>query len=108
MLNYTVTTPDTDPPRVIGGTVEAGDKDVDPETINLEGKIEITFSEDVFGNIALQTEGGDDVGWLGKLEATQRGLRLSKVKRLHTAQPMLLKANSQTQLATPLMSVSLL
>ena len=68
-LNYTVTAPDTEAPTVTGGTVKDGDKDVDPEPINTDG-IEITFSEDVTGNIALQTEGGDDVGWLGKVEGT--------------------------------------
>ncbi len=68
-LNYTVTAPDTQEPTVTGGTVKDGDKDVDPEPLNTDG-IEITFSEDVTGNIALQTEGGDDVGWLGKVEGT--------------------------------------
>ena len=68
-LNYTVTAPDTEAPTVTGGTVKDGDKDIDPEPLNTDG-IEITFSEDVTGNIALQTEGGDDVGWLGKVEGT--------------------------------------
>ncbi len=68
-LNYTVTAPDTEAPTVTGGSVKDGDKDVDPEPLNTDG-IEITFSEDVTGNIALQTEGGDDVGWLGKVEGT--------------------------------------
>ena len=68
-LNYTVTAPDTEAPTVTGGTVKDGDKDVDPEPINTDG-IEITFSEDVTGNIALQTEGGDDVGWLGEVKGT--------------------------------------
>ena len=63
-LNYTVTAPDTDPPIVTGGTVKDGDKDVDPEDINFNAQIVVEFSEDVFGNIALQTEDGDDVGWL--------------------------------------------
>ena len=69
-LNYTVTAPDTEAPTVTGGNVEDGGKDVDPEPLNTDG-IEITFSEDVSGNIALQTEGGDDVGWLGKVEGTK-------------------------------------
>ena len=62
-LNYTVTAPDTTAPTVTGGTVSDGDEDVDPAELN-EGGIEITFSEKVSGNIALQTEGGDDVGWI--------------------------------------------
>ena len=72
-LNYTVTAPDTEAPKVTGGNVKDGDKDVDPEPINTDG-IEITFSEDVSGNVALQTEGGDDVGWLGKVEGNKATL----------------------------------
>ena len=64
-LNYTVTAPDTDPPTVTGGTVKDGDRDVDPEVINIDGRIVIEFSEDIAGSIALHTEGGDDAGWLG-------------------------------------------
>lgn len=81
-LNYTVTAPDTTAPTVTGGTVSDGDKDVDPEEINTDAKIEITFSEDVTGNIALQTEGGDDVGWLGKVEGTTGTLELVKGKEI--------------------------
>ena len=81
-LNYTVTAPDTDPPAVTGGTVKDGDKDVDPEAINTDGKIEIEFSEDVSGNVALQTEGGDDVGWLGKVEGNKATLELVKGKEI--------------------------
>ena len=63
-LNYTVTGPDCcgGVSWVIGGTVRDGDKDVDPEAINSDGKIEILFNGDVTGNIALQTEAGDNVG----------------------------------------------
>ena len=81
-LNYTVTAPDTEAPKVTGGTVKDGDKDVDPEAINTEGKIEIEFSEDVSGNIALQTEGGDDVGWLGKVEGNKATLEVVKGKEI--------------------------
>ena len=81
-LNYTVTAPDTDPPAVTGGTVKDGDKDVDPEAINSDAKIEIEFSEDVSGNVALQTEGGDDVGWLGKVEGNKATLELVKGKEI--------------------------
>ena len=70
-LNYVVIGPDTDPPIVTGGTVKDGEKDVDPEDINTDGQIVVEFSEDVSGNIALQTEGGDDVGWLGKVEGNK-------------------------------------
>ena len=81
-LNYTVTAPDNDPPTVTGGTVSDGDKDVDPEAINSDAKIELTFSEDVSGNIALQTEGGDDVGWLGKVDGNTGTLELVKGKEI--------------------------
>jgi len=81
-LTFTVTAPDTEAPKVTGGTVEDGEQDVDPEVINTEGKIEIEFSEDVSGNIALQTEGGDDVGWLGKVEGNQGILELVKGKEI--------------------------
>ena len=65
-----------------GGTVKDGDKDVDPDAINSDGIIEITFSEEMTGNIALQTEGGDDVGWLGKVEGTKATLELVKGKEI--------------------------
>ena len=81
-LSYNVTAPDTDPPAVTGGTVKDGDKDVDPEAINSDAKIEIEFSEDVSGNIALQTEGGDDVGWLGKVDGNKGTLELVKGKEI--------------------------
>ena len=81
-LNYTVTAPDNDPPTVTGGTVSDGDKDIDPEAINSDAKIEITFSEDVTGNIALQTEGGDDVGWLGSVDGNTGTLELVKGKEI--------------------------
>ena len=81
-LNYTVTAPDTDPPAVTGGTVSDGDKDVDPEAINTDAKLEITFSEEVTGNIALQTEDGADVGWLGSVDGTTGTLELVKGKEI--------------------------
>ena len=81
-FNYTVTAPDTDPPTVTGGTVSDGDKDVDPEPINSDAKIELEFSENVAGNVALQTEGGDNVGWLGKVEGNKATLELVKGKHI--------------------------
>ncbi|RKU19833.1 hypothetical protein C6500_09930 [Candidatus Poribacteria bacterium] len=71
-------------PTITGGTVEDGDTDVDPEVINSDGEIVIMFSEDVFGNIALQTEGGDDVGWIGKVEGNKATLELVKGRELTT------------------------
>ena len=71
------------PRRIItGGTVLDGDTDVDPELINSDGKIVILFSEEVLGNIALQTEDGDDVGWIGKVEGYKATLELVKGREL--------------------------
>ena len=81
-LSYTVRAADSTAPTVTGGTVSDGDEDVDPEDINGDGMIEITFSEEVSGNIALQTEGGDDVGWIGKVEGTKGTLELVKGKEI--------------------------
>ena len=53
--------------RITGGTVKDGDKDVDAEVINTDGIIIIEFGEDVTGLVALQTERGEDVGWIGKV-----------------------------------------
>ena len=81
-LSYTVKAADNTAPEVTGGTVEDGAEDVDPEDINGDGKIEVTFSEEVTGNIALQTEAGDDVGWIGKVEGTKGTLDLVKGKEI--------------------------
>lgn len=81
-LNYTVKAADNTAPTVTGGTVKDGEEDVDPEAINTDGVIEVTFSEDVSGNIALQTEAGDDVGWIGKVEGTKGTLDLVKGKEI--------------------------
>jgi hypothetical protein len=81
-LIFTVRGPCCSAPAITGGTVEDGDTDVDPELINSDGQIVIQFSEDVTGNIVLQTEGGDDVGWLGKIEGHKGTLELVKGREL--------------------------
>ncbi len=81
-LIYIVIALDVEPPIVTGGTVKDGEKDVDPDLLNNDAIIEITFSEKVTGNIALQTEGGDDVGWLGKVEGNKATLELVKAKEI--------------------------
>jgi len=68
-----------------------GDKDVDPEALNSDGKIEIEFSEDMTGNIALQTEGGDDVGWIGKVEGNKATLELVKGRELENETTYVIK-----------------
>ena len=81
-LTYTVIAPDTEAPEITSGTVSDGDKDVDPEAINTDARIKITFSEEVSGSIALQTAAGVDVGWLGKVDGTTGTLELVKDKEL--------------------------
>ena len=81
-LNYKVVGPDCCGLRVVGGTVKDGDTDVDPEAINSDGWIEIEFTEEVTGNIALQTEAGDNVGWIGKVAGTTGRLELVKGREL--------------------------
>ena len=76
-FTYTVAAPDTEAPSITGGTVSDGDTDVDRrETIAIE------FSEEVTGTIALQTEAGDDVGWIGTIEGNKGTLELVKGKEL--------------------------
>ena len=73
---------DTTAPIVTGGTVKDGEEDVDYEAINVGKTIEVTFSEDVSGNIRLQTEGNDDIGWIGKVEGTKGTLELIPGKEI--------------------------
>ncbi len=82
VVTYTVPDIDTEPPKVTGSTIKDGDTLIDPEAINTHAKIEITFSEAVKGNIILQTQAGDDVGWLGKVEGNKAILELVKGKEL--------------------------
>ncbi|MYA99457.1 hypothetical protein F4X90_07240 [Candidatus Poribacteria bacterium] len=81
-FTYTVAEPDTEAPSITGGTINDGDTDVDAEAINSSALIEVEFSEEVSGTIALQTEDGDDVGWLGKVEGNKAILELVKGKEL--------------------------
>ena len=82
VLNYIVISPDCCPPEIVGGTVSDGDKDVDPEAINSDGKIEIEFSEEKTGYIALETEAGEDVGWIGKVVGNKAILELVKGREI--------------------------
>ena len=81
-LTYTVIAPETIAPTITGGTIKNGDRDVDPAVINSAAKIEVTFSEMVRGHIALQTFGGDDVGWLGRVEGNKGVLELARGKEI--------------------------
>ena len=81
-LNYTVRTPDTEAPRITGGTVRNGNKSIDPEAINTRARIEVEFSEEVSGNIALQTAAGVNAGWLGKVQGKKATLELVRGREL--------------------------
>ena len=81
-LTYTVRVPDTEAPKITSGSVNDGDKDVDPEALNSSARIEVEFSEEVTGNIALQTVAGADAGWLGKIAGKKGTLELVKGKEL--------------------------
>ena len=74
-----------------GGSIRDGDKDVDPEAINSDGKIEILFSENMTGNIALQTEAGEDVGWIGKVEGNKGILELVKGREIRMGTTYVIK-----------------
>ena len=62
-FTYMVAEPDTEAPSITGGTISDGDTGVDRRAT-----IEIEFSEEVTGTIALHTEAGIDVGWIGTVE----------------------------------------
>ena len=81
-FTYTIAEPDIEAPSITGGTISDGSTEVDLETIHSDAKIEIEFSEEVSGNIALQTEAGDDVGWIGTIEGNKATLELVKGKEL--------------------------
>ena len=81
-LTYIVRVPDTEAPKITSGSVNDGDKDVDPEALNSGARIEVEFSEEVTGNIALQTVAGADAGWLGKIAGKKGTLELVKGKEL--------------------------
>lgn len=77
-LTYVIRTPDTDAPRITGGTVSDGDEDIKPDVVNTRARIEIDFNEEVTGNITLQTPAGVDVGWIGEVDGKKGILELVK------------------------------
>ena len=77
-FTYTVAEPDTEAPSITGGTVSDGDTGVDRRAT-----IEIEFSEEVTGTIALHTEAGIDVGWIGTVEGDTARLELVEGKELN-------------------------
>ncbi len=81
-LTYDVRTPDTEAPEITSATVNDGDKDIDPEAINSGASLELEFSEEVSGNIKLQTLAGVDVGWIGKVDGKTGTLELVAGKEL--------------------------
>ena len=81
-LNYTVRAPDTEAPKITSGSLNNGDRDVDPEALK---RIEVTFNETVTGTIALRTAAGVDAGWLGKVSGKKGTLELVRGKELGNA-----------------------
>lgn len=81
-LTYVIRTPDTDAPRITGGTVSDGDENIKSDVVNTRARIEIDFNEEVTGNIALQTTAGVNVGWRGKVDGKKGILELVKGKEL--------------------------
>ena len=63
-FTYTLQAPDNDAPKITGGTVTNGAKDVEPGPINAD-KIQITFDEDVTGTAELNFEDNTSAGWQG-------------------------------------------
>ena len=63
-FTYTLQAPDTDPPKITGGNVTNGAKDVDPGPLNAD-KIQITFDETVTGSAELNFEDNTSAGWQG-------------------------------------------
>lgn len=80
-LTYTVTAPDTTPPKIASGSVKNGDKDVEVDPLNTGG-IKITFDEDVTGNIKITLEDGTDLLWIGKVSGKDATLEVVKTKEL--------------------------
>lgn len=79
-LTYTIPVPDTEPPRIIGGTIQDGDFitfDAIDE-LNRFGRIEIEFSEQVSGNIEIKDKSGAKIIWLGEFEETKGILEVLK------------------------------
>ena len=68
-LIYTV--PDTEAPQIISSTIKDRDTGLTTLALNKLEDIEIEFNEKVIGHVALQTEDGEDVGWLGWVEGTK-------------------------------------
>lgn len=80
-LTYTVTAPDTTAPKITGGSVTNGDKDVEVDPLNTGG-ITIDFDGDVTGNVKLTLEDGTDVGWIGTVKGKQAKLEAVKGKEI--------------------------
>jgi len=65
-FDYTLIAPDTTAPKITGGNVSSGAKDVDPAPLNAD-KIEIKFDESVTGSVALNFEDDTTAGWQGNV-----------------------------------------
>ena len=75
---------DTTPPRVIGGTVTHGAKNVDPVALNAN-RIEIIFNEEVKGLIELRLEDNTLLRWRGLVSGKRAVLELVAGQELKLA-----------------------
>ena len=76
-LHYSIVFPppaDTTPPRITGGNVTHGAKNVRPGPLNAD-RIEITFNEEVKGSIELRLEDNTLLEWHGLVSGKQAVLR---------------------------------
>ena len=79
-LTYTAPIPDTEPPKIIGGTIT--DKDFVKfdrlVAINHDGKIEVEFNEEITGHIEIKDKSGAKIIWLDKFNGTKGILEVVK------------------------------
>ena len=54
------------PPKMVSGTVAAGDQDADPDVLNAGG-IRFDFDREVRGNITIQLEDGESLDWIAAI-----------------------------------------
>ena len=81
-LTYKLKAADKTAPKISGGNVKNGAKDVDPEPLNADG-ITLEFSEAVGqGTAELKPEGGEVIGTEAKWEAKKVTLTLLAGKTL--------------------------
>ena len=107
-FTYTVAEPDTEAPSITGGTVSDGDTGVDRGAT-----IVVEFSEEVTGTIALHTEAGIDVGWIGTVEGDTARLEFVVGRELNPETKYVIAgsvkdaAGNETKISIPFTTASL-